>query len=78
MPEHKRLIEQYPNLFKGIGNLKGVEVKLHIDKEVPPVAQRARRIPFHLCKQVKKELEHLETQGVEGPILWVPLHGCPL
>lgn len=75
MPEHQRLIEQYPNLFKGIGNLKGVEVKLHIDKDVPPVAQQARRIPFHLRKQVEKELEHLETQGiiedVEGPTPWV-------
>ena len=75
MPEHERLIAQYPNLFKGIGNLKGVEVKLHIDKEVPPVAQQARRIPFHLRKQVEQELQHLETQGiiedVEGPTPWV-------
>ena len=74
-PEHKCLIEQYPNLFKGIGNLKGVEVKLHIDKEVPPVAQQARWIPFHLRKQVEKEFEHLETQSiikdVEGPTPWV-------
>ena len=74
-PEHERLIAQYPNLFKGIGNLKGVEVKLHIDKEVPPVAQQARRIPFHPRKQVEKELDHLESLGiiedVEGPTPWV-------
>ena len=74
-PEHERLIAQYPNLFKGIGNLKGVEIKLHIDKEVPPVAQQARRIPFHLRKQVEKELDHLESLGiiedVEGPTPWV-------
>ena len=74
-PEHERLIAQYPNLFKGIGNLKGVEVKLHIDKEVPPVAQQARRIPFHFRKQVEKELDHLESLGiiedVEGPTPWV-------
>ena len=75
MPEHERLIQQHPNLFKGIGNLKGVEVQLHVDKEVPPIAQRARRIPFHLCKHVEKELAHLEEQGiiedVEGPTPWV-------
>ena len=74
-PEHERLIAQYPNLFKGIGNLKGVEVKLHIDKEVTPVAQQARQIPFHLHKQVEKELEDLEAQGiiedVEDPTPWV-------
>ena len=74
-PEHERLTAQYPNLFKGIGNLKGVEIKLHIDKEVPPVVQQARRIPFHLRKQVEKELDHLESLGiiedVEGPTPWV-------
>ena len=42
------LIQQYPNLFKGIGKLKNAEVKLHINEEVPPVAQAARRIPFHI------------------------------
>ena len=71
VPEHERHFAQYPNLFKGIGNLKGVEVKLHINKEVPPVTQQAKWIPFHLRKQVEIELEHLETQGiiedVEGP-----------
>jgi hypothetical protein len=40
-PEHEFLIARYPYLFKGIGNLKGVSVKLHIDKEVPPVSQHA-------------------------------------
>ena len=75
IPEHQRLTRQFPNLFKGIGNLKGVEVKLHIDKEVTPVARQARRIPFHLRKRVEKELEHLESQGiienVDGPTPWV-------
>ena len=75
MSEHERLIRQHPNIFEGIGNLKGVEVQLHIDKEVPPIAQRARRIPFHLRKHVEKELAHLEKQGiiedVEGPTSWV-------
>ena len=69
------LIEQYPSLFQGIGNLKNCEVKLHIEKTVPPVAQSARRIPFHLRKKVAAELKKLEQQGiiekVEGPTPWV-------
>ena len=73
--KHEQLMQQYPSLFKGIGKLKGVQVKLHIDKKVNPVAQPPRRIPFHLRKKVEKELEHLEEQGiiekVEDPTPWV-------
>ena len=69
------LIEQYPSVFQGIGKLKDCEVKLHIDKTVPPVAQSARRILFHLRKKVSVELKKLEQQGiiekVEGPTPWV-------
>ena len=69
------LIEQYPSVFQGIGKLKDYEVKLHIDKTVPPVAQSAHRIPFHLRKKLSVELKKLEQQGiiekVEGPTPWV-------
>ena len=65
-------MQQYPSVFRGIGKLKGVEVKLHIDKQVTPVAQPARRIPFR-----ENELEQLEQRGiiekVEGPTPWVSL-----
>ena len=60
-PKHEQLLQQYPELFKGIGKLKGAEVKLHIDQTVTPVAQPARRIPFHLRKKVEKELENVES-----------------
>ena len=33
-----QITQQYPNLFKGIGKLKNVEVKLHIDQTVPAIA----------------------------------------
>ena len=69
------LIEQYPSVFQGIGKLKDYEVKLHIDETVPPVAQSARRIPFHLRKKVSAELKKLEEQDViekvKGPTPWV-------
>jgi len=42
--------KQYPTVFHGIGNLAGVEVTLHLDPDLSPVAQKARRIPFHLRK----------------------------
>ena len=46
----EELIQQFSKLFKGIGKLKDTELHLHIDDSVSPVAQPARRIPFHLRK----------------------------
>ena len=47
-----------------IGLLKGHKVKLHIDKNVTPVAQKERRIPFALRKKVNSEIEKLEKAGI--------------
>ena len=81
-PRHEQLVQQFPNLFQGIGKLKDANVRLHVDPSVQPVAQRARRIPFHLKKKVERELEKLEQHGiiekVEGPTPWVsPLVAIP-
>ena len=59
---YEQLVQQYPNLFKGIGKLKNVEVKLHIDQTVPPVAQPAHRIPFHMRKHIAAELDSLDRK----------------
>ena len=56
------LVQQYPHLFDGIGKLKNAKVKLHIDETVRPVAQSARRIPFHSRKQVEDELTSLDNK----------------
>ena len=42
VPVHEQLCRQHPSIFNGIGKLKGVEIKLHIDQSIPPVAQQAR------------------------------------
>ena len=69
------VIMRYPELFTGIGKLKGKEIKLHIDETVKPVAQPHRRIPFHLRKKVEKEIKLLEDQDiiekVDGPTPWI-------
>ena len=36
------IAKKYSGIYNGIGKLKNFEVKLHIDKQVPPVAQSAR------------------------------------
>ncbi|CAB4030059.1 Retrovirus-related Pol poly from transposon, partial [Paramuricea clavata] len=62
-------------LFDGIGKIKDKKVKLHIDPEIQPKQQSHRRIPFHIRKDVEKELQRLEDldviEGVEGPTPWV-------
>lgn len=65
----------YPDLFTGLGYLRDIKVKLHIDTEVQPVAQRYRRIPFHVRKQVEEQIRRDKELGViekaEGPTPWV-------
>ena len=68
-------VKNFPTVFEGIGKLKEFEVKLHIDDNVPPVAQRHRRIPFHQRQKVTAELHDLERndiiERVNGPTPWV-------
>ena len=69
------LIKNYESMFKGIGEIDGVKVKLHINEKVEPKQQRHRRIPFHIRKDVEKELQRLQDldiiEKVEGPTPWV-------
>lgn len=69
------LLKQYPGLCRGIGKLKNVQVKLHVDPSVPPIARRHSRVPFHLRDKVAAELKRLEEEDViekvEGPTEWM-------
>jgi len=69
------LVNKYPHLFQGVGRLKDYEVKLHINPEVQPVAQKARKIPYGLRDKVETEINSLLAQGiiepVQGPTPWV-------
>lgn len=68
--------DQFPVLFDGtLGKIQDVKVKLHIDSTVQPVAQRHRRIPFHIRKDVETEIERLEKmdviEKVDGATPWI-------
>ena len=45
--------QQYHDVFHGIGKMKNVRVKLHIDDKVPPIVQRCRRVPLPLREKVE-------------------------
>ena len=73
------LLAEYDDLFHGLGKLKNYQIKLHIDEEVPPVAQPHRRVRFHVRKQLEEQLEKQlrreEELGVmeriEDPTPWM-------
>ena len=59
----------------GVGKLKGYQARLHVDVEVPPVAQRQRRILYAYVQAADKKLEELLSTDVieetDGPTPWV-------
>ena len=67
--------DMYPSVFEGVGKLKDIEIDLHINESVPPVASRHRRIPFHQREKVQKEIQYLLDNDIieraEGPTPWV-------
>ena len=65
----------FPELFTGLGRLNDRTVKLHIDEDVVPVAQRYRRVPFHVRKhveeQIEKDLKNDVIEKTSGPTPWI-------
>ena len=60
----KEILRQHKPVFNGMGNLKGKQITLCIDKDVKPLAQQIQRIPFHIREKVEMELQKLETQDI--------------
>ena len=74
-PNLRNTVNKYRTRFEGIGKLKDVKVKLSIDSEIKPVANKHRRVPFHLRQKVEEELNRLLKAGVietvHEPTGWV-------
>ena len=68
-------VDRFPKVFSGVGKLSGYQLKLHIDPEVKPVAQKPRRIPYPLKEKVTKKINELLDldiiEKVSGPTTWV-------
>jgi len=73
--DYAELCDKYKSVFTGHGKLKDKQIKFHIDENVVPSSQPARRIPFHVREQVEQELDRLEEldviEKVDGPTPWV-------
>lgn len=68
------IVREYEDRFEGIGKMTDAKVQLNINKDVKPIAQKSRRIPFHLRDQVEKEIERLKEfdiiEDATGATLW--------
>ncbi|XP_052806647.1 uncharacterized protein K02A2.6-like [Mya arenaria] len=73
--KYEELCDKYQSVFTGLGKLKDKQIKFHVDENVVPIAQPARRIPFHVREKVEQEIIRLEQQDViekvDGPTPWV-------
>ena len=74
-PVNQVYISRFPSIFSGVGKMKGVRVRFHVDPNVPPVACRKKTIPYHLQAKLDEEIERMERDGVvedhEGPAPWI-------
>ena len=68
------IFDKYKERFMGIGKMKNTTVHLNINKDVKPVIQKARRIPFHYRDKVESEMENLKSLDIieeaDGPTEW--------
>ena len=68
-------VPEYKDVFTGIGKLKGVKVKMHVDPNAKGVVQRQRRISIQLKDKFDKllskweEMDIIEDVGNE-PTVW--------
>ncbi|KAK9728132.1 hypothetical protein QE152_g18133 [Popillia japonica] len=71
----KYVQNNYPRLFKGVGNLTDHEVNLHVDEQVKPITQTDRRIPFSIRNKIKDQIKRLKEADIieeaTGPTTWV-------
>ena len=65
-------LDKYKGTFEGLGKLKDYQLKLHIDRDVHPIAQPMRRIPFLMRQKSGKQNTSGIIKRVKGPPSWVP------
>ena len=55
---------KYPKVFQGVGKLNDFKLHLHVDPNVPPVAQKLRRVPFALREKVSAKIDELLREDI--------------
>ena len=58
------ILKKYSKCFEGFGKLKDFQLKIPIDKDVEPVIQKVRRVPFHLREKLSNKLDESEKLDI--------------
>lgn len=71
----REIVQQYPEVFKGLGNLRNFEYKIELkDNAIPHSITVLRRVPIPLMKEVESQLNKMENddviERVEQPTEW--------
>ena len=61
------LLEEYKDVFGGLGDLPG-EYHIVTDDTVPPVVHPFRRVPVALRDQIKEKLDEMVAGGILAPV----------
>ncbi|KAK2710069.1 hypothetical protein QYM36_013668 [Artemia franciscana] len=62
-PETARILEEYGDVFEGVGKFPG-KCKIHLKEGAVPTVQPPKRVPFALQEKLKEELDRLEVMGI--------------
>ena len=60
----RKIIDDHKSRFEGIGQMNDAFVKLDINPDVKPVAEKHRRIPSHLREKVEMDVNRLMSVGI--------------
>ena len=64
----KQILQEYPNIFEGIGNFPGTPYHIQVDPAVPPKQTPCRPIPIHLKDAFQKEINQMLQASVLLPV----------
>ena len=67
-PELNKVLEEYKDVFEGLGELRGYEATLHIDPNVKPRFCPPRPVPYAVREKVEQELKRLQETGIIEPV----------
>ena len=71
----QRMLREHKSCFTGLGKLKDFQLEIPIDRDVEPIVQPLRRIPFALRDKLEHKLDELEKLDIiekaSGPSTWV-------
>ena len=57
-------MELFPDLFDGIGMIKGAIINLEVNPDAIPVVQPPKNVPQAMIETLKAELNRMEQLGV--------------